>query len=75
MKNMLWRSAIAVWAMALVGCMVPGIAQADIVQFGDVRFTFSQTMTLFAIGLAWGDMRQWRVGVDRRLKELEQKED
>lgn len=72
MKNGLWRGAVLCWVVAIVMVFIPTTANAAVFEFGDMRFTFSQAFSLFAVGLAWGDMRQWRASVDARLKKLEE---
>lgn len=63
------------WLIALVLSAFPNVAKAQVVDIGDLRFNFSQVVILLAVGFAWGDMRQWRVSADERMKRLEKHDD
>ena len=67
----LWTIAKVAWLATLVSFLVPGVASANIVEVADMRFSFGEVGTLVAIGFAWGDMRQWRAEVEKRLAKLE----
>lgn len=66
-----WTIAKVAWMATLVSFLVPGVASANIVEVADLRFSFGEVGTLVAIGFAWGDMRQWRAEVEKRLAKLE----
>jgi hypothetical protein len=68
-----WNLAGALWSAALISFFLPGVSNAAVAEFGDVRFSFSQALILFAVGLAWGDNRHWRATVDTRLNKIEMK--
>jgi hypothetical protein len=71
-RQWLWRCAQVFWMAAIISWAAPSVAQAAVVELDELRVSFSQMLTLFAIGLAWGDMRQWRTQVDKRLTKLEE---
>jgi len=73
MRSVLWKVAMVAWATAILCTFVPDVATADVVEMGDIRFSFSQLAILLAIGFAWGDMRQWRAAADKRLEKIEKK--
>lgn len=70
-RRFLWRAAQVFWMAAVISWCAPEVANAAVVELDDIKMTFSQVLTLFAIGLAWGDQRQWRVQVEKRLTKLE----
>lgn len=71
-RQWLWRWAQVFWMAAIISWTAPSVAQAAVVELDELKVSFSQMLTLFAIGLAWGDMRQWRSQVDKRLAKLEE---
>ena len=68
-----WRLAVAFWAASLLSMLLPGISEASVFDLGEIRFRLSDVLTLAAVGFAWGDLKQWRVGVNKRLDDLEKK--
>jgi hypothetical protein len=50
---------------------IPGVSEAFVMDVGDLRFRFSEVLTLIAVGFAWGDLRQWRSSADKRLEKIE----
>jgi len=60
---------------SLILALFPVVATAEVVELGDIRINFSQMVILLAVGFAWGDMRQWRAGADKRLGDIEKKLD
>ena len=71
MSKYMWRAAQAFWIATLISWCAPSVANAAVIELDELKMSFSQMLTLFAIGLAWGDQRQWRVQVEKRLAKLE----
>lgn len=71
MKRALWPVAVVLWAVALVGMVVPGAAAAAPVELGDLSFSFPQLCILLAVGAAWGDLRASNRERDRRIERIE----
>ena len=69
--NALWFLAQACWMSAVLSFFLPGVAKASVIDTGRFNVTFNELATLMAIGFAWGDMRQWRSQVEKRLEKLE----
>ena len=69
--NWKWRVAVALWLAAILSMFLPGVSEASVMDFGELRFRFSDMLTLVAVGFAWGDLRSWRKEVDRRLGQIE----
>lgn len=69
--NWRWRIAVALWLAAVLSFFLPGVSEASVMDLGDLRFKLSDVLVLIAVGFAWGDMRQWRREVDRRLQKIE----
>lgn len=71
MNRWLWPCAVLVWLVAIATTAVAETPAAA----GNFGFSFSQVCVLVAIGIAWGEQRQWRKGVDARLNKLEMAEE
>ena len=71
MTKYLWRAAQVFWIATLLSWCAPSVANAAVIELDELKMSFSQMLTLFAIGLAWGDQRQWRLQVEKRLTKLE----
>ncbi len=71
-RQWLWRGAQVFWMAAILSWTAPSVAQAAVLELDELKMSFSQMLTLLAVGAAWGDMRQWRAQVDKRLAKLEE---
>lgn len=67
-RSGLWWGAIAFWVVGLLAMVSPAYAEAS-VEIGEVKFSLGSALMLFAVGLAWGDLRS---KVQRNSEKIEE---